>query len=84
MNRRMGRRPRLTDYAAVAAAAVALVSPMVGNHAPDCWEDEVVVMVVHDPYGPMEGTLGCVPADDLPTNGYRPVNHERSYPQDVI
>lgn len=42
--------------------------------APTCWEDEVVVVVVHDPYGtsPGEGTLGCVPADDLPVNGYRP------------
>jgi hypothetical protein len=40
--------------------------------APDCWEDEVVVQVVDDPYGDLEGTLGCVPADDLPTTGYRP------------
>ncbi len=41
---------------------------------PACWEDEVIVMVVHDPYetSPGLGTLGCVPADNLPVNGFRP------------
>ncbi len=41
---------------------------------PVCWEDEVIVMVVHDPLqiSPGLGTLGCVPADNLPVIGFRP------------
>jgi hypothetical protein len=40
---------------------------------PVCWEDEVVVSVVRDPYDLVGiGTLGCVPADNLPTTGFRP------------
>ncbi len=38
----------------------------------DCWEDEVVVEIVHDPYDAVEARFGCVPADDLPVQGYRP------------
>lgn len=39
-----------------------------------CHEDEVVVMVVEDPYHLSPGvfTFGCVPADNLPATGYRP------------
>ena len=42
--------------------------------APQCWEDEVIVQVVYDPYdiSPGVGTLGCVPGDNLPVAGYRP------------
>lgn len=42
--------------------------------APKCWEDEVVVLVIWDPYGDLDenNTVGCVPADNLPTTGYRP------------
>ena len=42
------------------------------RQAPKCWEDEVIVQVVYDPYGDLEGTLGCVPADNLPVTGFRP------------
>jgi hypothetical protein len=39
-----------------------------------CWEDEVIVQVVHDPYdtSPGVGTYGCVAAGNLPTTGNRP------------
>jgi hypothetical protein len=42
--------------------------------APVCWEDEVIVLVIHDPYGDLDtnNVVGCVPADNLPTNGFRP------------
>lgn len=42
--------------------------------APKCWEDEVIVLVVWDPYGDLDETqtLGCVPSDNLPVNGFRP------------
>lgn len=38
----------------------------------DCWEDEVVVLVVSDPYDSTDATFGCVPADNLPVSGNRP------------
>lgn len=39
----------------------------------DCWEDEVVVMVVSDPHDQAGiGTFGCVPGDNLPVEGHRP------------
>ena len=37
-----------------------------------CWEDEVVVMVVSDPWNATTAQFGCVPADNLPVTGYRP------------
>lgn len=40
-----------------------------------CFEDEVVVLVVSDPYQPtsgLVGSFGCVPADNLPVSGGRP------------
>lgn len=42
--------------------------------APECHEDEVIVLVIWDPYGPLDdnNTVGCVPADNLPVTGYRP------------
>lgn len=43
------------------------------NAAPQCWEDEVVVMVIWDPYEQLDNfEVGCVPADNLPVTGYRP------------
>ncbi|KKL72941.1 hypothetical protein LCGC14_2079870 [marine sediment metagenome] len=42
------------------------------TNPPACWEDEVIVMVVEDPYGDLLGSLGCVPADNLPVDGFRP------------
>lgn len=44
------------------------------DNLPECWEDEVIVLVVWDPYGDLDetDTLGCVPADNLPVTGYRP------------
>lgn len=42
---------------------------------PACWEDEVIVLVVQDPFRPdsgLVGTVGCVPADNLPVSGFRP------------
>lgn len=40
---------------------------------PECWEDEVVVQVVDARhYDELQGTLGCVAADDLPVHGWRP------------
>lgn len=32
----------------------------------NCWEDEVVVVVAHDPYGIAGSNLACVPGDDMP------------------
>jgi len=42
--------------------------------APDCWEDEVIVLVIEDAYGDLaeNNTVGCVPADNLPVDGNRP------------
>jgi hypothetical protein len=50
-------------------------------YAANCWEDEVVVQVVHDPYriserllkSPVEG-WACVPGDNIPwdPDGFRP------------
>lgn len=42
------------------------------TNPPECYEDEIIVMVVEDPYGNRLGTLGCVPGDNLPVNGFRP------------
>lgn len=47
------------------------------NQPPACWEDEVRVIVYSESplYGDDAvgvGTLGCVPADNLPVDGYRP------------
>lgn len=44
------------------------------DSAPRCWEDEVIVLVIYDPYGDLDenNTVGCVPASNLPTSGYRP------------
>jgi len=58
----------------IIAVLIALLNSTgtVQETAPTCWEDEVVVMVVSDPYGDLEGTLGCVPADNLPVDGFRP------------
>lgn len=42
--------------------------------SPKCWEDEVIVLVIWDPYGDLDANniVGCVPADNLPVTGYRP------------
>ena len=49
------------------------VSVLTGcGQGPQCWEDEVRVVVYEDPYGDLTGTLGCVPADNLPVDGFRP------------
>ncbi len=44
------------------------------DQSPDCWEDEVVVLVIWDPYGDLDenNTVGCVAADNLPVTGFRP------------
>jgi hypothetical protein len=66
---RRGRR----DFIAAALAVLGVFAQhQLATNDITCWEDEVVVIVVHDEYGTMEGTAGCVPADDLPTTGFRP------------
>ena len=49
-------------------------SGMGNEPVPECWEDEVLVLVVVDPYGLVDESYGCVPADNLPVTGYRPTN----------
>ncbi len=41
---------------------------------PRCWEDEVLVLVVVDPYNLVTEHYGCVPADNLPVTGFRPMS----------
>lgn len=44
------------------------------RQSPTCWEDEVTVLVIWDPYGDLDlnNTVGCVPVDNLPVDGFRP------------
>lgn len=54
------------------AASAVDSDPAEDFYEKECWEDEVVVEVVHDPYDLTDDTLGCVPADNLPWEGNRP------------
>lgn len=51
---------------------------------PNCWEDEVRVVVYSDPIGEsvgasLVGLVGCVAADNLPVSGYRPEGDDPIY-----
>ena len=46
------------------------------DYGVECWEDEVVVEVVHDPYDLTDTAYGCVAADNLPVVGFRPDGNE--------
>lgn len=55
--------------------AALTVDSSFGQFGLSCWEDEIVVLIVSDPYNPTSGLVGqfgCVPADNLPTTGNRP------------
>lgn len=63
--------PKNMKVNAILVAIAGLIWSLVGASAPTCWEDEVVVIVVHDEYDDLEGQVHCVPADDM-TAGFRP------------
>lgn len=65
---------------AIIAILIALATASSDGTTPDqfyednCWEDEVVVFVVHDPYDIAGSELACVPGDNMPwdPDGFRP------------